>query len=106
MELTIIKTDGTEETVTVNGDEFGQEESSGWSKDDDGEWNASYIFIAFRDDFDLKFRFTIHGNQIIHDKVDYEPKNFDEFEISSVKIDEVELEPNIKYLLSFKDEDY
>lgn len=94
--LTVTKTDGKEEEVVVDGTEFGQEESTDWLKDpNDGEWCASFLFIAFCKGFDLMLSIDIHGNGTRNSNLDVRETNFKDFEISSVEIIEDELDVNI-----------
>lgn len=97
--LTVIKIDGKEETVVVQGSKFGQEDSGPWSQDDDGEWFASFLFIAFFEAFDLMLSFEVCGNKILKYELCVQKKDFEASGILSVKIDEDELEVNVNNLL-------
>jgi hypothetical protein len=95
VELRITGTAGDVEEVTVDGREFGLEEGGDWSRDrDDGELRAGFLFIAFRDGFDLIVNIGIHGNVVTHYTLALRENDLEEYDIKSITItsDELDIE--------------
>lgn len=106
VKLDLIKISGQTESITVNGSEFGLEEGGDWSRDrDDGMLCAGFLFIAFRDGFDLLLSVSMHGNSVTNrDLTVRERENdFEEFEIKEITIAKDQL--NIKNLFPGNDVD-
>ncbi|MBT0571003.1 hypothetical protein KIK84_11735 [Curvibacter sp. CHRR-16] len=95
LELNLTKTDGSQELVTVSGDEFGLEEGGDWRRDkDDGDLYAGFLFIAFCEGFDLMLSVNIHGNHVTHYSLSLREKEFEEFDIQRLVITADELDVN------------
>jgi hypothetical protein len=93
VKVLVTKTDGKEETLSVNGSQFGLEEGGDWSRDrDDGELFAGFLYIAFLEGFDLVLSLNIRGNTITHYSLDVREEDFETNDISLVKITEDELD--------------
>ncbi|MFZ6711922.1 hypothetical protein [Undibacterium sp. TC9W] len=95
VELEITYNDGQVEFDQIDGSEFGLEEGGDHIKDrDDGEIAVGYLFIAFRDAFDVILTASYHGGNHIDGNLIIRPKDYESYNISAVVVanDQLEIE--------------